>query len=134
MPGGLCAQRRCLEFGLPSQPQRSAHLCCRRALHGRGDLPFRLAASPPRILNLSGPKISIRRTALKFGELFGVQPRFTGVESESALISDGTICWQTFGPPKMSVEEMIARIARWLKAGHDTWAKPTHFEVRDGKY
>ena len=93
-----------------------------------------IAASPPRIVNLAGPKVAVREVALKFGQRLGTTPRFTGTESETALLSDGAFCWETFGPPRVSVDEMIDRIAAWLEAGHTTWDKPTHYEVRDGKF
>ena len=93
-----------------------------------------IAASPPTILNLSGPKIAVRDVAKRFGELFGVEPTFTGRESDTAMLNNGANCWKRFGEPSVSVEQMIQRIAAWLKAGHGTWNKPTHFESRDGKF
>jgi nucleoside-diphosphate-sugar epimerase len=93
-----------------------------------------IAASPPRIINLAGPKISVRQVATKFAQRLGKTPCFTGTEANTALLADGSYCWQTFGPPKVNLDEMIERIAAWLTAGHQTWEKPTHYEVRSGRF
>jgi len=93
-----------------------------------------IAAAPPTILNLAGPKVSVRDTALKFGKLLGKDVKFTGEESDMAMLNNGDNCWERFGPMSVGVDEMIERIAAWLEAGHATWGKPTHFEVRDGKF
>jgi nucleoside-diphosphate-sugar epimerase len=93
-----------------------------------------IAASPPTILNLAGPKIAVRDVVHQFADLFGVEPKVAGTESDKSLLSNGDFCWKTFGPPHVDVDEMIQRIAAWLKADMATWRKPTHFEVRDGKF
>ena len=36
--------------------------------------------------------------------------------------------------PRVNAEQMIAWIADWLARGGETLGKPTHFEVRDGKF
>ena len=92
------------------------------------------ADSPPRIVNLAGPKVAVRDMAVRFGRRLGRTPCFTGTEADTALLSDGTFCWETFGPPQVSVDDMIARIAAWLQAGCETWNKPTHYQVRNGKF
>src|SRR5690606_23619060 len=68
-----------------------------------------IANSPPAILNLAGPKITIRDAATKFARLFGVDVTFTGQEAPNALLSDGSYCWKTFGPMEVSVDQMIER-------------------------
>ena len=93
-----------------------------------------IAESPPRILNLTGPKVSVRDMAERFGRRLGRTPQFVGSEADTALLGNGDFCWQTFGPPQVGVDQMIDRIAAWLEVGHDTWGKPTHYEVRDGKF
>lgn len=93
-----------------------------------------IAASPPTILNLAGPKVAVRDMAHKFAAIFGVEAKLTGTESDMSMLNNGAFCWETFGPPKVSVDDMIERIAAWLKADQPTWNKPTHFEVRDGKF
>jgi hypothetical protein len=39
-----------------------------------------------------------------------------------------------FGAPAVSVEEMIDWTANWISGHGHTYGKPTHFEVRDGKF
>src|SRR5262245_56736273 len=44
---------------------------------------------PPRMFNVTGPDVvCVRRAGEKFGKLFGVEPRFTGTEADTALISN----------------------------------------------
>src|SRR5207245_2054824 len=43
---------------------------------------FEHAAVPPRAFNVTGPEVlSVRQVCRRFGELFGVEPRFMGVEA-----------------------------------------------------
>jgi nucleoside-diphosphate-sugar epimerase len=96
---------------------------------------FSLCASPPALLNLTGPElVSVRWVAKQFGERFGVEPVLQNSESESALLSNAARCQQLFGYPRVPVEQMIDWIADWISAGGATLNKPTHFETRDGKF
>lgn len=96
---------------------------------------FALCSSPPFILNLTGPEtFSVRQVARRFGEIFGVEPIFEGVESDNALLNDASRCHQLFGYPSVTLGEMIDWVAKWIAAGGPQWNKPTHFEVRDGKF
>jgi nucleoside-diphosphate-sugar epimerase len=91
--------------------------------------------SPPLVLNLTGPEtISIRQLALRFGAIFGVEPAFLGVEAPTALLSNAGRCYRLFGYPEVTLDEMIEWTAQWVGMGGRTLAKPTHFEVRDGKF
>ena len=86
-------------------------------------------------LNLAGPEtVAVGDLAKKLGKALGVAPTIVGEPSPKALLSNAKFCWEQFGPPKVSVDEMIERAAAWLKAGGETMGKPTHFEVRDGKF
>ncbi len=92
-------------------------------------------ASPPTILNLTGPEtISVRNVAERFGERFGVEPIFEGQEAPTALLNDASRCHEWFGPPTVSLDQVIAGIAHWISLGGATLGKPTHFEQRDGKF
>lgn len=94
-----------------------------------------LCESPPRRLNVTGPEtISIRKLALRFGQLFGVQPVFENEESETALLSDASELFRLFGYPRVSLEQMIAWTARWVQDGGVTLGKPTHFQEREGAF
>lgn len=107
--------------------QGDANSVCLRSLE--------LAASPARALNLTGTELlSVRELALDFGRRFSIEPVFEGAESPSALLSNAAVCREHFGPPGVSVPEMMEMIACWLQAGGRTLGKPTHFETRSGSY
>jgi nucleoside-diphosphate-sugar epimerase len=94
-----------------------------------------LASAPPVVLNVAGPELlSIRRVANQFGRMFGRAVTFQGVESNDATLSDGQTGHRLFGYPRISAGQMIHWIADWISRGSETWDKPTHFEVRDGKF
>jgi nucleoside-diphosphate-sugar epimerase len=94
-----------------------------------------LCASPPKILNITGPEIlSVRETAERFGRLFGKVPIFMNRESGNALLSNASQAMRLFGHPRVPVERMIHWIADWLERDRPVLGKPTEFEVTDGKY
>lgn len=93
-----------------------------------------LAASPPFVLNVTGPSVRVRNIADKFGKIFGTEPVIEGREGETALLNDASLCHRLMEPPSVSIEEMIEMVAEWIRAGKPTHGKPTHFEVRDGKF
>jgi nucleoside-diphosphate-sugar epimerase len=93
------------------------------------------AASPPVALNVTGlERVSIRSLAMRFGELLGRAPIITGSESPSAWLFDASRSYEWFGPPTVSMDEMIEATAQWVRQGGETLGKPTHFEVRDGRF
>lgn len=93
------------------------------------------AASPARVLNITGPKkLSIREVANRFGELLDRPPILTGCEAPTAWLADASESLQLFGPPVIGVDTMMALIARYLRSGGTLLGKPTHFEQRDGKF
>jgi nucleoside-diphosphate-sugar epimerase len=91
--------------------------------------------TPPLILNLTGPEaLSVRWVAQEFGRRFGVEPKFTGEEASTALLSNSSRAIHLFGYPTVSPAEMIEWTAAWIGAGHALLGKPTHFETRDGRF
>lgn len=92
------------------------------------------ATCPPTILNLAGPQVRVRDVAERLAQALGVQPQFVGQEAPTALLSNGSRCWQLFGPPRVDVDQMIDRVAAWLKAGGPTAAKPSKYDVRNGNF
>ena len=91
--------------------------------------------SPPLILNLTGPEaLSIRAVAKRFGESFGKEPILEGQEASTALLSNAGRCHRLFGFPSVTIDQMIAWTAHWIKRGGPTLNKPTHFETRDGRF
>jgi nucleoside-diphosphate-sugar epimerase len=96
---------------------------------------FAICQSPPAVLNVTGPEtVSVRWAARRFADHFGIDPIHEGAESETALLSNAARCHQLFGYPSVCVEQMIEWIAAWIGMGGATLNKPTHFEVRDGKF
>lgn len=107
--------------------QGDANSVCLRA--------FSLCSSPPAVLNLTGPEtLSVRALAKRFGAIFGVEPVLEGTEGPTALLSDASRCHRIFGYPEVGAGQMIEWVASWIAAGGAVWDKPTHFEVRDGKF
>ncbi len=93
------------------------------------------ASSPPFYLNATGgERISCREVCLRLGELMNKEVTFSSEETETALLSDARRAFDLFGPPKVTLDEMLGWTADWILGGGEVWGKPTHFEVRDGKF
>jgi nucleoside-diphosphate-sugar epimerase len=96
---------------------------------------FDRASSPPFILNVTGlERLSVREVCESLGRRFGKTVRFDGKESSDALLSNASAAHRIYGPERVSVERMLEWIAHWVESGGATLGKPTHFEVRDGKF
>lgn len=107
--------------------QGDANSACLQAL--------RHCSVPPLVLNLTGPEaLSVRWIASEFGRRFGVEPKFQGEESGTALLSNSARATRMFGYPEVTPAEMIDWTASWIGMGGSTLGKPTHFETRDGRF
>lgn len=96
---------------------------------------FALCATPPAVLNLTGPEtLSIRELAAEFGRRFGVKPVLSGSEAGTALLSNAARCHARFGRPGVTPAELIDWTAAWVQRGGAVWNKPTHYETRTGKF
>jgi nucleoside-diphosphate-sugar epimerase len=96
---------------------------------------FGRVSTPPFVVNVAGPELlSVRSIAEQFGRLFGLPVSFQGTENADALLSNGQMGHRLFGPQRVSAEQMVHWIADWIGRGGETLGKPTHFEVRDGKF
>ncbi len=94
-----------------------------------------LTQSPPTVLNVTGPEtVSVRWLAHRLGELMGKEPRFEGEEADTALLSNASKAHQLFGYPTVALDTVIQWVAHWVMRGLPTLDKPTHFEVRDGRF
>ncbi len=92
-------------------------------------------ASPPIALNVTGlDRVSIRWLAHRFGELLERAPIFTGKEGDTAWLWDASRSYEMFGPPSVSLDEMIEASADWVRYGGELLGKPTHFEITDGRF
>ncbi len=94
-----------------------------------------VVASPPPLLNVAGSEIlRIREVAEEFGRRMGRAVHFEGQEREGALLNCGEKARDLFGAPETSVSQIMDWITDWIRRGGATLNKPTHFEVRDGKF
>ena len=91
--------------------------------------------TPTSPLNVGGAETtSIRALAHAFGRRFNTTPQFDGTESETAWINSTARAQQLFGPPTVPPETMIDWTAGWIERALPAYAKPTHFEVRTGRF
>ncbi|MGK5508588.1 NAD-dependent epimerase/dehydratase family protein [Brevibacillus formosus] len=94
-----------------------------------------LCTTPPRVLNVTGPEtVSIRWLAEQFAKVFQVDPLFVNLEQETALLSNATNAHQLFGYPRVTLGQMVQWTAEWVKAGGESWGKPTRFQERKGEF
>lgn len=94
-----------------------------------------ICESPAKILNITGEEVlSVHEVALEFGKLFNVTPEFVSKEAKTALLNNSEQAFKLFGRPKVSTQQIIKWIADWISEDRETLGKPTHYEVRDGKY
>ena len=94
-----------------------------------------LCESPPRILNVTGPElVSVRIAAEFFAARFRRDALFEGEESGTALLSNASTCHSLLGLPSVTLEQLMEWVAHWIEAGGSSLNKPTHYEVKNGKY
>ena len=93
------------------------------------------ASSPPCLLNVTGPEtISVRWLVGQFAARFGIEPRITGEEAPTALLSNATKAFGAFGYPSVPLGTMLDLVAGWVAAGGPSLGKTTHFQERRGKF
>jgi dTDP-4-dehydrorhamnose reductase len=93
------------------------------------------ATSPAKTINITGPEIlSVRAVAEAFGKIFNKPVSFEGEESHDALLSNAQAAYQLFGRPRVTAPQMMDWIAGWVSKNGTTFAKPTHFEDRAGRF
>lgn len=93
------------------------------------------ATTPTTPINVTGPEtFEVAAVAADFGKLLGRTPKFTGKPAPTGWINNAGRMVQEFGPPSVPLPKMIEWTADWLGRDMATLNKPTHYEVRDGKY
>jgi nucleoside-diphosphate-sugar epimerase len=93
------------------------------------------AANPPRIINVAGPEfLRVRDVAEQFGRLMNKPVHFTGQEGSSAYLNNGSEGHRLLGNVSVDAETMIRWTADWVQRGGESLGKPTHFQVRSGKF
>ena len=96
---------------------------------------FSLVNIPPRAINITGTeKLSTRNIALQFGELMNLPVRFLGEEDETALLMNADRMVTSFGEPPTPMDQVIKWTADLIMRGGRSFNKPTHYEIRDGRY
>jgi hypothetical protein len=96
---------------------------------------FGLAASPPIVLNVTGPELlSVRDVCEQFGKRWNKPVRFVGAEADSALLSNTRRAVELFGPPRVSAGQLLEWVAGWVEQGGRSLGKPTYFESRTGRF
>src|SRR5438477_4594725 len=93
-------------------------------------LAFEHVASPPFVINVTGPEsLGVREVSEQLGRFLGREPRFCGAEQDTACLGNAAQANRLFGPPRVSAQRSIEWVADWVKGGGETFGKPTHFEV-----
>lgn len=94
-----------------------------------------LTKCPPKILNVTGREcISVRWLAERFGRLLERTPIITGKEADLAWLNNAAQSFDLLGDVTVSLEQMMAATADWVRNGGVSLGKPTHFESHDGKF
>ncbi len=94
-----------------------------------------LASSPATVLNLTGPGIhDVRGLATRIAARMERPVVFSGEEGHSALLNDASYALERFGQPEVDLRTAARWTADWVRQGGALLDKPTHFEVRDGKF
>jgi nucleoside-diphosphate-sugar epimerase len=93
------------------------------------------ATSPTTPLNVTGPQtLAVRWLAEELGRRLGRTPRLTGSESPTGWLNNASRMVAELGPPRVPIERMLDWTADWLARGLASHGKPTHYEVRDGRF
>jgi nucleoside-diphosphate-sugar epimerase len=91
--------------------------------------------TPTSPLNVTGSQtLAVRWLAEEFGRRFGRTPQLTGNEAPTGWLNDASRMTAELGPPRVGIDRMLDWTADWLARGMASHGKPTHYEVRDGRY
>lgn len=94
-----------------------------------------LTGSPSKVWNLTGLETeSVRERALEVAQMIGTSLKIEGEEAPTALLSNAHALSKELGAPSVSTNDVLEWTVNWLQQNQPTLQKPTHFEVRDGKF
>jgi len=92
------------------------------------------ASVPATALNVTGPMVRVREIAERCALYAGVGARFTGRESEEALVANVHRLSDELPFTALPLETLCAWAVDWLRSNGRVLDKPTKFEVRDGRF
>jgi len=96
---------------------------------------FDLVASPPAVVNVTGPELmSVRAVCEELGKRWQKPVQFVGVEADTALLSNTRRAAEIFGRPRINARQLVEWVADWVMRGGRSLDKPTHFESRSGLF
>lgn len=94
-----------------------------------------LVDAPARPVNLTYPEVfSVRSLARELGALMDRQPVLVGEEANTAYLNNAEFICEHLGMPLTPIPTVLRWTAKWIENNGRLLNKPTHFEVRDGKY
>jgi nucleoside-diphosphate-sugar epimerase len=95
---------------------------------------LRHCETPASPINIGGPEaVSVRKVATMFGEIFGIEPKFTGAEADCLYVNCDRAA-EILGNPVVPVNTMVRWVAEWVQSGKHTFGKPSKFQVRSGVF
>jgi len=103
----------------------------RLALRALGEASIDAAAQP---LNVSGAVIPVREIAERIAHHAGTTAHLTGTVLPDALIGNVDALMQRLPYTPMRLDTLCAWVVSWIRGGGRLLAKPTKFEVRDGRF
>jgi nucleoside-diphosphate-sugar epimerase len=96
---------------------------------------LRHATAPTSPLNVTGPEtVSVRWLAQAFGRMMDREPQLVGTESPVGWLNNASRMNAELGYPRVPLLTLMEWTADWLMRAMPTLNKPTHYEVRDGRY
>ncbi len=101
----------------------------------RALLSIDLCASPPFVLNISGPEtVATADVARYFAEAFGKHAILEGADlpASPGYLCNAGLSFSHFGYPSVALSTMLRLTAEWIARGGRSLNKPTHFQTTDG--
>lgn len=92
------------------------------------------ASSPAVALNVTGPMVRVREVAERCAMYAGHAPRFTGRESDQALVANVSRLHEVMPYAALPLDVLCEWSVAWLQGNGRQLDKPTKFEVRDGRF
>lgn len=94
-----------------------------------------LTSSPSTSWNLCRPETySVREVATRLAALMGRSVQFEGAEASHCLLGNSRPLCERLGTPAVTMDTMLRWTAAWAESPGTYLGRPTHFEVRDGRY